>query len=377
MPYNKLLTNLPCSNRTGEYWPSVVFVRTSLRSVRTAMTSGQYSPVRPSRSVSKRLVNFKYNGKKEMYKVCVGMPILATQNLKDREIFNTQEFMIENISYNESNNCEFMVNGITFTKAEFSESFISSFCVTVYKYQGADINEHYNIHEINKMDKKQLYTALSRTTKFEHIHLNNDEQNNKYINRIQPIKDIINSKFNSLYKNGKIYKVTFHNEMVYVGSTCEELETRLKWHLTNNKSQVFKHKNNPNIELIVNAPSFDKKSLEYVENCYIEDYAKIYGKLLINIKSNPLKKVNKVEYKVNIENKAQLEERIAILENKLTIKDDTINKQFYFHAFIDGKRHVTKARYEKTPKDKALENINEKKTKNNKRTYYLLRVIPI
>ena len=56
VPYNKLLTNLACSSRTGEYWPSVVFVRTSLRSVRTATTSGQYSPVRPSRSVSKRLI---------------------------------------------------------------------------------------------------------------------------------------------------------------------------------------------------------------------------------------------------------------------------------------------------------------------------------
>ena len=58
VPYNKLLTNLACSSRTGEYWPSVVFVRTSLRSVRTATTSGQYSPVRPSRSVSKRLLLF-------------------------------------------------------------------------------------------------------------------------------------------------------------------------------------------------------------------------------------------------------------------------------------------------------------------------------
>ena len=59
VPYNKLLTNLASSSRTGEYWPSVVFVQTSLRSVRTATTSGQYSPVRPSRSVSKRLV-FSY-----------------------------------------------------------------------------------------------------------------------------------------------------------------------------------------------------------------------------------------------------------------------------------------------------------------------------
>ena len=56
VPYNKLLTNRACLGRTGEYWPSVVFVRTSLRSVRTVTTSGQYSPVRPSRSVSKRLL---------------------------------------------------------------------------------------------------------------------------------------------------------------------------------------------------------------------------------------------------------------------------------------------------------------------------------
>ena len=42
---NNLLTER--ENRTEEYWPSV----------RTATTSGQYSPVRPSRSVSKRLLS--------------------------------------------------------------------------------------------------------------------------------------------------------------------------------------------------------------------------------------------------------------------------------------------------------------------------------
>ena len=55
-PYNKLLTNRASPSCTGEYWPSVVFVWTWLRSVRTATTSGQYSPVRPSRSVSKKLL---------------------------------------------------------------------------------------------------------------------------------------------------------------------------------------------------------------------------------------------------------------------------------------------------------------------------------
>ena len=55
-PYNKLITNLARSSITGEYWPSVVFVRTERSEVCTATTSGQYSSVRPSRSVSKRLV---------------------------------------------------------------------------------------------------------------------------------------------------------------------------------------------------------------------------------------------------------------------------------------------------------------------------------
>ena len=54
MPYNKLLTNLACLSRTGEYWPSVVFVRTPVHLVRTATTSGQYS-------VSKRLVFYFFS----------------------------------------------------------------------------------------------------------------------------------------------------------------------------------------------------------------------------------------------------------------------------------------------------------------------------
>jgi len=56
VPYNKLLTNLAFSSRTGEYWPLVVFVRTKRSEVRTVTTSSQYSPVQPSRSVSTRLV---------------------------------------------------------------------------------------------------------------------------------------------------------------------------------------------------------------------------------------------------------------------------------------------------------------------------------
>ena len=125
----------------------------------------------------------------------------------------------------------------------------------MYKYQGADIDKNYNVHDMNRMDKQQLYTALSKTTKFEYMHINNKELNNKYFNRRQPVLELVNNNFNSLYKNGNIYIVTFHNKMVYIGSTCEELETRLKWHLSNEKSQVFKHNTkSPKTELIISAP---------------------------------------------------------------------------------------------------------------------------
>ena len=104
-----------------------------------------------------------------------------------------------------------------------------------------------------------MYTALSRTRKFEFIRLNFKELNNRYVTREQPTLELTNSKFNSLYKNGKIYKIMFDDGRLYVGSTREELNTRLKWHLSDKKSQVYKNrKDNPKIELTVTSPSADK-----------------------------------------------------------------------------------------------------------------------
>ena len=81
-----------------------------------------------------------------------------------------------------------------------------------------------------------------------------------------PVLELCKAKFDSLYKNGKIYKVVFDNGNVYIGSTCEELKIRLKWHLSNKNSQVYKHINkNPKIEFVVLVPSNEtnkKRNLE-------------------------------------------------------------------------------------------------------------------
>ena len=300
-------------------------------------------------------VVFKYNDKKEEYKVCVDMPVIATENLKDREIFNTMEFLVESVSED-----SIWIDGREFDWGTFSDCFIPSFCVTAHKCQGADIDEPYNIYDVEKMDKKLLYTALSRTTKFEYIHLDNGNLNNKYKIRDMPVLELTNAKFNSLYSEGKIYKVLV-DDKVYIGSTCEDLATRLSRHLKDNKSQIYKYrKKKPVIELVVKAPTNDKKSLEKIENAYIQDYAEKYGELLLNVKANPLKP-KKVVFKVQMENQKQLEERIAKLDDKIKIKDNENDKFLYFDNIILGKRYKTMARYVNNDKEAALEQISEKK----------------
>ena len=99
----------------------------------------------------------------------------------------------------------FLINGEEFTMEEFSKSFISSFCLTGYKYEGGDVN---------RMDKKQFYTSLSRTTKFKFIRLDETMLLKSYQIRRLPELELINAKHNSLYKNSKICGITFDNNVI-------------------------------------------------------------------------------------------------------------------------------------------------------------------
>ena len=67
-----------------------------------------------------------------------------------------------------------------------------NFCNTVYKYQDGKIDEHYNIWDTRKMDIKEMYTSLSRTTKLEYIHLDNKKKSRWYREREQDQMIILN-----------------------------------------------------------------------------------------------------------------------------------------------------------------------------------------
>ena len=191
------------------------------------------------------------------------MPILVTQNLKRECMFNMVEFKIDEI---DEHGTSFKVNNVWFKHNDFRQSFIPAFCCTVYKYQGADIKENYNILDVNGMDEKKSCTLVlaELPNLFEYIFLNNQKLNRKYVPRLQPILELMNSHFNSDFLYGKIYEVTFENsDKIYAGLTCEKLDIRLKCRVANKTSQVYKNRKYiPKMKLIVKAPTKDRKTLE-------------------------------------------------------------------------------------------------------------------
>ena len=339
------------------YWKNICFLNSTRKKVNeeccAAFSDGK----------SRESVTFIYNGGRERYMICVGMPFLATKNLKEDRVFNMMEFKLEDIR--RKSGLEFLIAGKWYGLDVFASSFIPAFCVTVYKYQGADIDEDYNIYDVGLMDKKQLYTALSRTTKLKYIHLCNKEVKKRYFVRKQSEEEIAKTSVDPKYNSGKIYKIKFSNGEIYVGSTTLELEERLQMHMADKKSIVYKKKLlRPKIKLVVNAPCFDKKTLESIEMKWIDWFAQDYGKNLVNVRGNTSRKRVKrktVVHEAAIETDKQLLKRVQELEGKIEIHDRPKIRCMTIDAIIDGKRHYTKARYTDSTKDEAYKKICAKK----------------
>ena len=284
------------------------------------------------------------------------MPMLVTQNMRNKDMFNMEQYNIDNVEENEDGNLNFILNGTIFSHSEFRESLIPSFCVTVYKYQGGTISTLYNIYDVEKMDKKQLYTALSRTTELNHIHLDTTKLNPKYEIRMPPRTVTVNSYFNDDYHSGQIYKITFeHNNKLYIGSSIRNVTTK--------SSAIYQYKgDNPTITPMIRAPCKDRQELNRVEAECIRYYSVKYGDRLLNKQSVP-KQTVKIEYKhqAQIETENQLRDRLRQkFGDKLKIKDDPMNKLLYYDAKIDGKRYKTMARYTKQSKKEAMSKITKK-----------------
>ena len=293
-------------------------------------------------------VTFSYNGRKEVYKVCADTPVICIDNMKDRGMFNSQQFTVKSIDINSVTIKE---NDQKFSMDDFRKKFNLAFCITVYKYQGAEIDQHYNILDTEAMNKKQLYTALTRTTKFECIHAENLKS--KYTYTVKN-KHEIQSIGHTEYQNGKIYKIEFDDESIYIGSTIKTPEIRLKEHISDIKSIVYKNKDkSPKISLLIDCPCENKHKLGKVEKKYINQYAKKYVAKVLNKRCNDeIKEKPEIKYTFKIEKEEELKKRI---EKMVAIKNDEKNKQLQIQFRNGNKKAKVTKRYTRIPLTEALD----------------------
>ena len=154
------------------------------------------------------------------YKVNVGTPVIALENLKKEKIYNNEIFDVVKVGDKIA-----LSNGMSLDKKAFCKYFSMAYCVTVYKYQGGEIDEEYKIHDVEEMDKKMIYTALSRTTDYEKVYLDNSAKVMKYFDkekRFTTMKLVRNE-----FIDCEIYRID-SGDKTYVGYTCGELEDRLE-----------------------------------------------------------------------------------------------------------------------------------------------------
>ena len=107
---------------------------------------------------------------------------------------------------------------------------------------------------------------------------------------------------------------------------------------------------------IIRSPCKNRQELNRVEAEYIRYYSVKYGDRLLNKQSVP-KQTVKIEYKhqAQIETENQMRERLRQkFGDKIKIKDDPMNKLFYYDTKVDGKRYRSVAKYKKNRLKKKL-----------------------
>lgn len=99
-----------------------------------------------------------------------GMKLVGMTNIKEKCIFNSELYEITRVGHSYIN-----LKSETGKHLSISHKLLRHFdygySMTMYRVQGSSIDEPYNIQQINMMSKREMYTALSRATKYEYLNL--------------------------------------------------------------------------------------------------------------------------------------------------------------------------------------------------------------
>ena len=241
--------------------------------------------------------------------IYVGMKLSCKINDKNLDLYNGLVLEIKRI---EDNKIIFDMNDneLECELVYVSNNFIPTYSMTVYKYQGFTINENYNIHEIEMMTKRELYTAMSRGTKYEYVNFDytNKIFENENLDSIIKIKyqEPKENKIDENFETSKIikkYNDNTNNIHKEFNDKLNLLKEKYDTKIQNLNNDLVRMLNNPN-----NKNRLEKIQLKHEKRCllehdkYIENINKInniYDNKFVNQIDKLIQRKQKIINKVN------------------------------------------------------------------------------
>lgn len=121
-----------------------------------------------------KFIPYEGNDGKYRYNAYIynGLPVMAIEGIKDLNICNSDEFVVK--SFTDTHiTLDYIadeIEDIVIKVEEFHSKFVVNYCSTTHKVQGLTIEEDLLIWESVFMDKKILYTAITRARRLNQVH---------------------------------------------------------------------------------------------------------------------------------------------------------------------------------------------------------------
>jgi hypothetical protein len=277
--------------------------------------------------------------------------------MKNEKIYNGTICKISDI-----HDDKIIVNNLIFDVDVFSKKFEPAFCQTVYKYQGSTIKQNFTIYELDMMTKREFYTSLSRGIKQDMISYNYNQKKfiNSDVSKSVELKVKVSNDIDDKYKNGKIYKITF-DDNIYIGSTHRTLDERFDEHKKASRGSLFvetlkKNKDRAIITLIKKFPCKSQKELMNEEEIYI--HQALEDKSYICLNTMMTKKKSKIR-----DTEIEIDRLDKVEDDKYHIVEYA-NKNIYRFQYKDsnGRKYDISSKWsDKCTKEQALIKIEKKK----------------
>ena len=282
------------------------------------------------------------------FEVAVGLEVMAyDENDLELGIYKTNRFVVRSVD-SETVTLERDGKTVMLSHDKFVSMFDYAFCVTMYKIQGAEYKEHYNIYEADKMSRNELYTAISRGVTMDKIHIDRLRTGVYYSDRETTLEHRVKKP---VFRTGRIYRIVFSDGTDYIGKTESSLDDRLKQHRlkpTSAKMREAFENNSFKIELLDEFIFTSSTTLLKMEKQWIQHKA-------------TASRLNTI-YNAPTEIVVVPERPRKFKKEKFNITEDMKTKRFSIRYMVGGKETIERFSYAKCSKEdaysKALERQN-------------------